>query len=183
MLQCSLPTMRCSLPASGCVLVWQRLTKFPGLDLELENLLLRKSWIGMLFALDRARVCGPCFENFGISKGLRSSHRICAPDVVPRLGGSYPGPHVPIRQPAVRLGLHSGRWFARGCTAAQLGSRLLAAERSSCKSGIAYIVSQIGSMPGCTRLYQPCTRLYQLAPFIQRPSLLLPVRSRMCCAP
>ena len=60
-----------SLSAGGCVLVRQRLTKFPGLfGVELENFLL---WIGILFALDCDLVCGPCFENFGISKDLIES--------------------------------------------------------------------------------------------------------------
>ena len=64
----SLTVLPRPLPAWGCVLVRQRLTKFPGLlGVELENFLL---WIGILFALDCDLVCGPCFENFGISKDL-----------------------------------------------------------------------------------------------------------------
>ena len=36
--------------------------------LHFAPFLLWMFWIGMLFALDRALVCGPCFESFGISK-------------------------------------------------------------------------------------------------------------------
>ena len=41
--------------------------------LHFAPFLLWMFWIGMLFALDRALVCGPCFENFSISKDLVES--------------------------------------------------------------------------------------------------------------
>ena len=44
----SLTVLPRPLPAWGCVLVRQRLTKFPGLDMELETFLLWMFWIGML---------------------------------------------------------------------------------------------------------------------------------------
>ena len=63
-----------------------------------------------------------------------------------------------------------------------LGGEPTTSERSSAKSGIAYIVSHRGSMPDWARLFQPCTRLCQLAPLSRGPRCCSPC-AHGCAAP